>query len=140
MTVSSPSKPEVGADVIHMTEAAETRVERLMQEKDLQDHALRVFVSGGGCSGYQYGMAFEPEPRESDLRIPFSKVEVVIDPMSYGYLAGATIDYVDDIMGGGFSIKNPNAVSTCGCGHSFRTEDTPASEHAEHSGGGCDCH
>jgi iron-sulfur cluster assembly accessory protein len=140
VTVSSPSKPEVSPDVIHMTEAAEARVERLMQEKDLQDHALRVFVSGGGCSGYQYGMAFEAEPRESDLRIPLSKVEVVIDPMSYGYLAGATIDYVDDIMGGGFSITNPNAVSTCGCGHSFRTEGTPTSEHAEHSGGGCDCH
>jgi iron-sulfur cluster assembly accessory protein len=140
VTVSSPSKPEISTDVIHLTDAAEARVERLMQEKDLQDHALRVFVSGGGCSGYQYGMAFEPEARETDVRIPFSKVEVLIDPMSYGYLVGATIDYVDDLMGGGFSIKNPNAVSTCGCGHSFRTEGTPSSEQSEHSAGACDCH
>jgi len=137
--VSMQSSTNVETTAIHLTEAAEVRVQQLMQEKDLHDHALRVFVSGGGCSGYQYGMAFEPEPRENDVQIPFSKVRVVIDPMSYGYLMGATIDYIDDLMGGGFSIKNPNAVSTCGCGHSFRTEGAPASESAEHSGE-CGCH
>jgi iron-sulfur cluster assembly accessory protein len=137
--VSTEVNPEVQATVINLTEAAEARVERLMQEKDLQGHALRVFVSGGGCSGYQYGMAFEPEPRENDVHIPFEKVSVVIDPMSYGYLVGATIDYVDDLMGGGFSIKNPNAVSTCGCGHSFRTEGTADSESMAHDGS-CGCH
>jgi iron-sulfur cluster assembly accessory protein len=84
-------------------------------------------------------MAFEPEPRDNDVQIPFNKVRVVIDPMSYGYLMGATIDYIDDLMGGGFSIKNPNAVSTCGCGHSFRTEGAQASESAEHAGE-CGCH
>ena len=125
--------------IINLTAAAEARVERLMKEKGLQDQALRVFVSGGGCSGYQYGMAFEPEPRDDDIQIPFQKVSVVIDPMSYGYLVGATIDYIDDLMGGGFSIKNPNAVSTCGCGHSFRTEGSPASDQAEHPGE-CGCH
>jgi len=124
---------------ITLTATAEARVERLMQEKELHDHALRVFVSGGGCSGFQYGMAFEPEPRETDIRIPYEKVELVIDPGSYSYLAGATIDYVDDLMGGGFSIKNPNAVSTCGCGQSFRTEGSAASAEGDHSGE-CGCH
>ena len=139
MTVSAEINTEIQTEVISLTEAAEARVVRLMEEKDLQGHALRVFVSGGGCSGYQYGMAFEPEPRETDVRVPFEKVSVVIDPMSYGYLVGATIDYVEDLMGGGFSIKNPNAVSTCGCGHSFRTEGAAEDESAAHDGS-CGCH
>ena len=139
MTVSTSPDPDVRTSTIHLTEAAEERVERLMQEKDLHHHALRVFVSGGGCSGYQYGMAFEPEPRENDILVSFKSVNLVIDPMSYGYLVGATIDYIDDLMGGGFSIQNPNAISTCGCGHSFRTEGSPTSDSGEHEGE-CGCH
>jgi len=139
MTVQPTTDIESRTTAITLTATAEARVERLMQEKELQDHALRVFVSGGGCSGFQYGMAFEPEPRENDIRIPFQKVNIVIDPGSYSYLAGATIDYVDDLMGGGFSIQNPNAVSTCGCGHSFRTEGSAAGAEGEHSGE-CGCH
>jgi iron-sulfur cluster assembly accessory protein len=140
VSVSTPTTLEPTTTVIQLTESAALRVQRLMEEKDLQSHALRVFVSGGGCSGFQYGMAFEPDARENDVRISFESLDVVIDPMSYGYLAGATIDYVEDLMGGGFSITNPNAVSTCGCGHSFRTEgsDQPAAE--DHSAGGCGCH
>jgi iron-sulfur cluster assembly accessory protein len=109
---------------ITLTDGAIRRVRSLIQEKDLQGHALRVFVSGGGCSGMQYGMGLEPEPRETDVLYQFDDVQVVIDPMSMEYLAGATIDYVDDLMAGGFKIENPQAVSSCGCGHSFRTEES----------------
>ena len=115
-------------ETITITTNAAKRIHQLMEEKELQGHALRVFVSGGGCSGFQYGMAFEPDPRESDMRFSQENVEVVIDPVSLGYMAGASIDYVDDLMGGGFSIQNPNAVASCGCGNSFRT--TGAHEHS----------
>ena len=82
-------------------------------------------------------MAFEPDLRENDMRISHENIDVVIDPVSFGYLDGATIDYVEDLMGGGFSIQNPNAVASCGCGHSFRTEG--AQVPTEASGGGCGC-
>jgi iron-sulfur cluster assembly protein len=120
---------------ITLTPAAAARVRRLLSERDLPDYALRVFVSGGGCSGLQYGMALEGDARQDDLRFKAGDVDVVIDPVSIGYLGGATIDYVDDLMGGGFKIENPNAVASCGCGHSFRTGDQAAGE----SAGGCGC-
>jgi iron-sulfur cluster assembly accessory protein len=109
---------------IKLTEGAIRRVRAMIQEKDLDGYALRVFVSGGGCSGMQYGMGMEPEPRETDLRYQFEDVQVVVDPNSMEYLSGMTIDYVDDLMGGGFKIDNPQAVSSCGCGHSFKTEES----------------
>jgi len=118
-----------------LTEAAVARVRRLIEERNLKGYALRVFVSGGGCSGMQYGMALDGSPRETDKRFSFEDVDVVVDPLSISYLAGVTIDYSDDLMGGGFRIENPNAVSTCGCGHSFRTEGANASEDS-----GCNCH
>lgn len=127
-------KVKTNADHINLTDSAAKRIRQLMQEKSLQEHALRVFVSGGGCSGYQYGMAFENEPREDDISIAFEDVSVVIDPMSIKFLSGATVDYVEDLMGGGFQIDNPNAVSSCGCGHSFQTADSRA---GTHSGGCC---
>lgn len=119
---------------ITLTEAAAQRVRKMIEEKQLAGHALRVFVSGGGCSGMQYGMGLEPEPRDDDLRYHFSGVDVVVDPMSMSYLAGSVIDYVDDLMAGGFKIENPNAVAACGCGHSFRTE---ASSQTQTGSGGC---
>jgi iron-sulfur cluster assembly protein len=127
--------PSVEAPSIQLTEGAAARVRRLLEERQLPDHALRVFISGGGCSGLQYGMALEGQPRETDHRFAFKGVHVVVDPMSMDYLAGATIDYVEDVMGGGFKIENPNAVSSCGCGHSFRTSRDGAAD-----GGSCGCH
>jgi iron-sulfur cluster assembly accessory protein len=112
------------ASEISLTQGAIQRIRGMIEEKQLSGYALRVFVSGGGCSGMQYGMGLEPEPREDDQRYHFDGVDVVVDPMSISYLAGATIDYVDDLMAGGFKIENPNAVASCGCGHSFRTEGT----------------
>jgi iron-sulfur cluster assembly protein len=124
------------APSIVLTAGAAARVQRLLEERQLAGHALRVFISGGGCSGLQYGMALEGTPRESDHRFGFDGVDVVVDPVSMDYLAGATIDYVDDLMGGGFKIENPNAVSSCGCGHSFRTSRDGAAE----GGSACGCH
>jgi iron-sulfur cluster assembly accessory protein len=109
---------------VRLTDAAVHRVRNLITERDLKDHALRIFVTGGGCSGLKYGIALERDVRDSDVRFNFDGVDVLIDPDSLPYLAGATVDYVDDIMGGGFHIENPNAVANCGCGNSFRTRDS----------------
>jgi iron-sulfur cluster assembly protein len=129
------TEADVVAPTIALTSSAAARVQRLLEDRQLAGHALRVFISGGGCSGMQYGMALEGQPREDDHRFGFDGVNVVVDPVSMGYLSGATIDYIDDLMGGGFKIENPNAVSSCGCGHSFKTERDGAA-----SGGECGCH
>jgi|SRR5690606_12117619 len=119
-------------DVVHLTGAAAEMVRSLLEQKNVPNHGLRVFVSGGGCSGMQYGMALEAEARPYDHVLEEGGVKVFIDPTSMMYLTGATIDYVDSLMGGGFSIENPNAVSSCGCGHSFKTagQAGAASEHS----------
>ena len=96
---------------VSLTEGAVARGQALLHERELEGYALRVFISGGGCSGMQYGMALEGETRDSDHRFAFGGVDVVVDPMSMNYLSGAVIDYVDDLMGGGFRIENPQAGS-----------------------------
>lgn len=122
--------------LITMSETAVNVVRSLMEQKNIQGYALRVFVTGGGCAGFQYGMAFEKEPRPSDHVVEVAEgVRVIIDPTSAVYLAGSHIDYVDSLMGGGFRIENPNAVASCGCGHSFRTKDAASAG----TGGGCSC-
>jgi iron-sulfur cluster assembly protein len=125
---------EIQTDEIVLTEPAAKAVQELLEKRELSDHALRVFISGGGCSGYQYGMALEAETRPSDFVLEQFGVKVVIDDVSMNYMRGAQIDYVDDLMGSGFKIENPNATSTCGCGHSFRTDsqDAPAGEGSCH--------
>ncbi len=127
---------QIEFDEITITESAAEAIKGMLAERSLVDHALRVYISGGGCSGYQYGMALEGEPRPSDFITEMHGVKVVIDDVSLGYLKGANIDYVNDIMGSGFKIENPNATSSCGCGHSFQTDggQAPAS-----SGGGSCC-
>jgi iron-sulfur cluster assembly protein len=125
---------DVQTAAITLTPVAAGKLQTLLQERDEPECGLRVFVSGGGCSGMQYGMAFEPEPREYDEVFESEGVRLIIDPTSLQYLFGAHIDFVDTLMGGGFQIHNPNAVSTCGCGHSFRTGDSDTA-----SGGGCGC-
>ncbi len=119
---------------ITLLPAAAEKIRALLAERNLTDHGLRVFVAGGGCSGMQYGMAIEKEAGEFDTTIESNGVRVFVDPTSMMYLSGATIDYVDSLMGGGFRIDNPNAVSTCGCGHSFRTAGQAA---AASSGESC---
>lgn len=107
--------------MIILTELASDKLQNIMTEKGLHDYALRVFVSGGGCSGLSYGMTFAEGPELGDQVFEASGVKVVVDPGSYPYLDGAEIDYIDSLMGGGFRIENPNAVRTCSCGSSFQT-------------------
>jgi iron-sulfur cluster assembly protein len=111
----------------------------LLNARNIPNHGLRVFVAGGGCSGLQYGMAFEAQARDFDTVIDQNGVKLFIDPTSMMYLSGANIDYIDSLMGGGFKIENPNAVSACGCGSSFKTKDSASTE-GESCGSGCGCH
>lgn len=124
----------IQTNAITITPTAAQAVRELLEKRNLEGYALRVFISGGGCSGFQYGMALEGNIRENDLSYESEGVKVVVDEVSINYLRGATVDYVDDLMGSGFKIDNPNAVSTCGCGSSFRTNEESG---AEGSAGGC---
>ena len=114
---------EAGTQLITITELAAEKARELMVSRELPDGALRVFVAGGGCSGYQYGMALARSAEDDDIILEENDVRIVVDPESAQYLEGAEIDYVDDIMKSGFSIHNPNATKSCACGSSFQTED-----------------
>ncbi|HMO95943.1 MAG TPA: iron-sulfur cluster insertion protein ErpA [Tepidiformaceae bacterium] len=109
--------------LVNITEKAAEKAKALLEARELPEGALRVFVAGGGCSGYQYGMALARSSEEDDIIIEQMGVRIVVDPESAQYLQGAEIDYVDDIMKSGFSIFNPNAVKSCACGSSFQTGD-----------------
>ena len=104
---------------INFTDNAVNKVKELIKEEDTPDLKLRVFVSGGGCSGFQYGFTFEESINEDDTQVTKDSVTLLIDPMSLQYLTGAEIDYQDNVQGSQFVIKNPNAETTCGCGSSF---------------------
>lgn len=123
-------------EIVHLTPIAADRLQKILVEKNLPNHGLRVFVAGGGCSGMQYGMAFENTVRDQDSVFQSAGLTLYVDPVSRDYLVGASIDYIDNLMGGGFRIENPNAVSTCKCGTSFRTSNSGHN----HSGGSCGCH
>lgn len=105
---------------ITLTDKASNRLKDIIKSKG-ENLALRVMVRAGGCSGFEYGMALERNPRPDDNVAETDGVKVVVDPNSLKYLDGSTIDYVDSLMGGGFAINNPNATSSCGCGQSFKT-------------------
>ncbi len=111
---------------LSMTPLAVQKIKGLMAEKNLTAHGLRVFVAGGGCSGLQYGMAFEETVQPSDTVVEIDGLRLIIDEGSLPCLLGAHIDFIDSLMGGGFRIDNPNAVTTCGCGQSFRTKNSRA--------------
>lgn len=117
--------------ILSVSSSAVQVIRTLLEQRQIPNHALRVFVSGGGCSGMQYGMAFEESPRDFDKVVAVDGVRLIIDPTSMMYLQGATIDYVDSLMGGGFRIENPNAVSSCGCGNSFRTANDSGESESE---------
>lgn len=133
MSTVAPSKPvkiveivekPVSTPALIVTPLAVDKIKNLLAEKGLTEHGLRVFIAGGGgCAGFQYGMAFEKNPQESDHIIEIDGVRLIVDAMSLPYLEGSNIDFIDGPMGGGFRIDNPNAVSECGCG-----------------GGSCGCH
>jgi iron-sulfur cluster insertion protein len=103
-----------------ITESAASRMTELVKEEGQTDHTkVRVFVQGGGCSGFEYGFTFDDDQNEDDFEITYGNSSVLIDSMSAQYLQGATIDYVEDLTGARFKIDNPNAQTTCGCGSSF---------------------
>lgn len=101
------------------TDSAASKVRELIEEEGNAALKLRVFVTGGGCSGFQYGFTFDEEVADDDTMMEKNGVTLLIDPMSYQYLAGAEIDYTEGLEGSQFVIRNPNATSTCGCGSSF---------------------
>ena len=104
---------------INFSDNAVKKVKELIEEEGTPELKLRVFVSGGGCSGMQYGFTFEESINEDDTKVEKDNVMLLIDPMSLQYLTGAEIDYQDNVQGSQFVIKNPNATTTCGCGSSF---------------------
>ena len=106
-------------DPFVFTDNAANKVKELIEEEGNSALKLRVFVTGGGCSGFQYGFTFDEEVAEDDTTMEKNGVQLLIDPMSYQYLVGAEIDYTDGLEGSQFVIRNPNASSTCGCGSSF---------------------
>lgn len=128
------------ATIITLTEKAAGEIKNLLEQQGIENGMLRVFVSGGGCSGLQYGMAIADEVEEGDLELEQHGVRILVDPLSLNYISGSSVDYVEDVMGGGFKIDNPNAVRSCGCGSSFSTEDGPDAAEGGCGSGGCGSH
>ena len=118
--------------LVNITDKAAEKARALLEARELPDGALRVFVAGGGCSGYQYGMALARSAEEDDIVLEQLGVKILVDPESAQYLSGAEIDYVEDVMKSGFSIFNPNATKSCACGSSFQTEDGSGQARACH--------
>lgn len=105
--------------IIDVTKSAVDKISELLAEENNPNLKLRTFVQGGGCSGFQYGFTFDEEQNEDDFVIERNGITLLIDAMSMQYMSGATIDYKEELMGSSFTIKNPNAQTTCGCGSSF---------------------
>ncbi len=104
---------------LFFSESAAAKVRELVEEEENPELKLRVFVTGGGCSGFQYGFSFDDSRDEEDTVIERNGVSLLVDPMSYQYLVGATVEYQEGLQGSQFVVQNPNASSTCGCGSSF---------------------
>ena len=105
--------------MINVTQVAASKISEMLAEEQQVQSGLRVFVQGGGCSGFQYGLMIEENPGDSDLVFESNGVKLYVDPISLSYLKAAEVDFVESVTGGGFTINNPNAKSTCGCGSSF---------------------
>ena len=113
------SSVEANNESILFTEAAASKVATLIEEEGNPDLMLRVYIQGGGCSGFQYGFTFDENETEGDTKVVTSGVTLLVDPMSMQYLMGAEVDYSEGLQGAQFIIRNPNATTTCGCGSSF---------------------
>jgi iron-sulfur cluster assembly accessory protein len=108
--------------MINVSTVAASKIGELLAEENKSSSGLRIFVQGGGCSGFQYGLMIEDEPSAADQVFESNGVKLYIDPISVRYLGGAEVDFVENFSGGGFPLRNPNAKTTCGCGQSFATE------------------
>lgn len=128
---------------ITLTAKAASELKSLIEENNKTNAALRVWVAGGGCSGLQYGMALDDaEPDADDQILTDQGIRIFVDSMSLKYMTGSVVDYVDDVLGGGFKIENPNATKSCGCGSSFSADEEGIEGLATGGGGcgGCGCH
>ena len=124
--------------LLSLTESAAAKIKQLLaDEPDVGEQPIAI--QGGGCSGFQYGLGFDTGAAEGDLTLEQHGVTVVVDPFSAPYLQGAEVDYVDSIEAAGFAVNNPNAVSSCGCGHSFQVDEGAAPEDAGAAGCGSGC-
>ncbi len=126
-----PAPPVEATPLVTLSDAAVAKLTELTKEEADANVGLRVYVYSGGCSGYRYGMMLEDQPTPEDIKVQSQGINVYVDPQSTQLLQGSEIDYVDTLMGAGFTVNNPNAVSGCGCGSSFRTEESAGSP------GGC---
>jgi iron-sulfur cluster assembly accessory protein len=124
--------------LVSLTESAAAKIKQLLAEES-DVGVLRIAIQGGGCSGFQYGLGFDTAAAEGDLEVEQHGVTVVVDPFSAPYLQGAEVDYVDSIQAAGFAVNNPNAVSSCGCGHSFQVDEGAAPEESGAAGCGSGC-
>jgi iron-sulfur cluster assembly protein len=118
--------------MVTLSDAAATKLRELTAQEANPQIGLRVYVYSGGCSGFRYGMMLEDQPTPDDLAVEANGIRVYVDSQSTEYLKGAEIDYLDTLMGAGFTVNNPNAVSACGCGSSFRTAESAGSPGACH--------
>ena len=121
MAIDTTPETSTSDAVVTLTAKASEKLKEIIAKQGRADLALRVYVTPGGCSGFSYGMTFAEGIEEGDAIIDNDGVKVVVDPMSAMYVKGSEIDFVDALMGGGFALRNPNAVSSCGCGQSFKT-------------------
>ncbi|HEY7025077.1 MAG TPA: iron-sulfur cluster insertion protein ErpA [Candidatus Limnocylindrales bacterium] len=128
----TPAIPLQSESLVTLSEAAATKLQELVAAEQNAEMGLRVYVYSGGCSGFRYGMMLEDQPSNEDVRVQSRGINVYIDPQSTQYITGSEIDYLDTLMGAGFTVNNPNAVSACGCGSSFRTADSAGSPGACH--------
>ena len=118
--IEQSQQSSVETSILSITPAASEKVRELLKQENDPSLGLRIFVAGGGCSGLQYGMTLD-ETQDGDVIHEMQGIRVLVDEMSAGYISGSEVDYVDSLMGAGFTVNNPNAVSSCGCGHSFKT-------------------
>lgn len=127
---NDPFASAIHYNPLFFTDAGAGKARELLTNSGKNNAAIRVFVKSGGCSGYTYGMAIDDRELEGDQRFQSQGIDILVDPRSLPLISGSEIDYVENIMGGGFDVRNPQATSACGCGHSFRTDgsDAPAGE------------
>jgi iron-sulfur cluster assembly protein len=128
MTTQANDVPQGEPQTLTFSEAGAKKAAELLAKSGKENACLRVYVKSGGCSGYSYGMAIDDRTLEGDHLIEDQGVKMLVDKMSWPLLKGSQVDYVENMMGGGFNVVNPNATSSCGCGHSFRTDGKKAPE------------
>ena len=135
LNTETPTAPDVHAQpeqLVVLSDAAASKLQELVAAEQNPQLGLRVYVYSGGCSGFRYGMMLEDQPSSEDITVETQGIKVYVDRQSTQYLTGSEIDYLDTLMGAGFTVNNPNAVSGCGCGSSFRTAESSGSPGACH--------